>query len=180
MPGSPKKRARREAGIVLKPRHPRARAIPELSRDERVKRCLELMRDKRWSVGESGALLAEEWGCSLDVVADCASEAARHLRILKEPEAVLERVMLATDEVLHRSRQDTARVQAGRLMLEATGQLKQKVELSAETRPIEESFAEIAASPVFLDWLEQHEPIRAHLVSRGWTAPTPALEEHHE
>lgn len=154
---------------------PRARAQIEgyapKTQAQKVNRVLAMMVAKRWKRGESAEELASEWGCTKHAVEQVACEAKHLLEIIGEPETVLQ---TASAELLRISLESgNDRVPALRVMLEATGQLRQKVEVQYDlkSRPEREIFEAAFTHPGFREWL------RERLLAEGWIEPVRQLTE---
>lgn len=125
----------------------------------RVGHIADLMLRKRYVKGVTAPELAVEWGLEVNTVEHDAVEASRLLKAMGEPEAVKEIAMLECSRIVAESGQD--RVPALRLMLEATGNLKQKHEVIVQTKPDADVFAEALRNQEFQRWL----------VAQGWRPP---------
>lgn len=88
------------------------------ARDTLVQACVDLMIRRAWERGVTPARIASELSIPLSTVKDASAEAARHLRLIREPETLIEWCVNEARKVLETSGEPMVKLAAVKTILE--------------------------------------------------------------
>lgn len=97
---------------------------------DRVSAIVDMMVAKRWERGKSDKALSAHWKTPLSTIQNYSAEAGRFLKRIGETEAMIELAKVNAVRWMAESGKD--RVGAARLLLEASGGITQKHEVTAK------------------------------------------------
>lgn len=139
--------------------------VRRVSSEERLRRIVQLMTSFEWRTSMIEELAAA-WNVSVHTVRDDSIEAGRYLKVVQDPEQLRATAIAELVRIAHESGPD--RVQALRVALEASGQLRTKVEVSGQFGSVPTT--ELARELLKLRWFQEL------LQAEGWAPPGSLVE----
>ena len=94
---------------------------PPADRTEGVRICFELMVQQRWERGRTAGELAKAWGKPLNTVEQWSAEAHRHLKLIRQPEAILEVCLGEAKRVMDSHQAPMVKLAAIKVILDSLG-----------------------------------------------------------